>query len=277
MKTMYATHPEDFYRLGDEAITDRFRFPDLFAEGEVRLVHTHHDRMIVGGAVTAPGVTLQLPVPADLRSESFTSRREVALFNLGDEPVQVTVGEENYTLEREDCLYLGRGERAVSFESQDAPGVVYLVSALSHVELPDRLIRRDEAAHNTAGEQATGNARHVRKYLHEDGAPSAQLVVGITSLDEGNVWNSMPPHTHDRRTEIYTYFGLGEEGRVQHLMGLPGRPRTFAMADLGTVVSPSWSMHLGAGSRNYAFVWAMAGENQSFADMDQVPVNGIGG
>ena len=276
MRNMYATHPDDFYSLGDEQINGRFRYSDLFQAGHVHLLHTHHDRMVVGGAVPEAGQRLELPVPAELRSPSFTTRRELALFNLGGGSAIVHVGGAQYTLEREDCLYLGRGERDISFESPSGEARLYLVSALSHVSLPDRIIRRHDAAHNSAGDQSTGNARHVRKYLHEDGAPSSQLVVGITSLDEGNVWNSMPPHTHDRRTEIYTYFGLGEGNRVQHLMGLPGRPRTFAVGDLGTVVSPSWSMHLGAGSKNYAFVWAMAGENQAFTDMDQVPVDGIG-
>lgn len=275
MQNRYATHPDDFAALDVPAMRDRFLIEDLFRPGEVTFVHTHHDRMVLGGAVPQRGTPLPLPAPDALRAEYFCERRELAIVAVGAGGV-IHVDGTSYTLDNKDVLYIGRGARDIVFEADRDDAVFYLASATAHTAFPTTLVPLAEAATNEAGDPATGNARTVYKHLHADGVPTAQLVLGITALKPGNVWNSMPPHTHDRRTEVYLYMDLPEDHRVQHFMGLPSAPRTTSMRDREVVISPSWSVHFGAGTTNYSFVWVMAGENQRFDDMDQVAITELG-
>lgn len=271
MKIQHATHPADFARLTDDDIRSRFVEDRLFAVGEVNLTYSHHDRLVLGGAVPRAGETLVLPVPAELRAETFCQRRELAIVGVGGE-VDVSVDGVTERLAKGDVLYVGRGAADIRFTGVIDGAAVFLASALAHTAFPNQLVRFADALTTAAGGQETANSRTVRKHLHLDGVRTAQLVLGITSLAPGSVWNSMPPHQHDRRTEAYLYFDLPADDRVAHYMGVPGRLRTTTLRNLEAVVSPSWSLHFGTGTTNYAFVWVMAGENQDFADMDQVAV-----
>jgi 4-deoxy-L-threo-5-hexosulose-uronate ketol-isomerase len=219
---------------------------------------------VIGGACPAGG-SLSLPVPDQLRADTFTERRELAVVGIKGDG-HVDVGGEKFPVARGDVLYVGRGGRQVSFDGQ---ATYYLLSAPAHSERPVTLVTRDDAEAVRLGTPAEANVRTIRKYVGAAGAASDQLTVGITELEEGSVWNTMPCHTHDRRSEIYLYFDLGE-GRVIHLCGQPQATRSLVVADQQAVISPSWSVHFGAGTRNYSFVWSTAGENMSWDDMDPV-------
>jgi 4-deoxy-L-threo-5-hexosulose-uronate ketol-isomerase len=271
MKIQHATHPDDLAALSGQDLRNRFLNQDLFAPGEVRLTSTHHDRMVLGGAVPAVGEWLALPVPAELRSESFCERRELAVVAVAGAS-RVRADGQEWELSKGDVLYLGRGAADIAFSGTEADSALFLASALAHVSHPHTLVTRADADATAAGETETANKRTIYKHLQPGGVHTAQLVLGITALEPGSVWNSMPPHLHDRRTEAYLYFDLPESHRIQHFMGRPDELRTLTMSNLNLVVSPSWSVHFGAGTSNYAFVWVMAGENQAFTDMDQVAI-----
>jgi 4-deoxy-L-threo-5-hexosulose-uronate ketol-isomerase len=264
MRIRYATHPEELQRLDTAGLRDRFLAEALFAPGEVRLELTHHDRLVIGGACPDGG-TLPLQVPDQLRARTFTDRRELAVIGLeGDGHVEV--GDDKFAVGHGDVLYVGRGAGPVSFHGG---ATYYLISAPAHSDHPVTLVTRDDAEAVRLGTSAEANVRTIRKYVGAAGAASDQLTVGITELKEGSVWNTMPCHTHDRRSEIYLYFNLGE-GRVIHICGQPQATRNIVVADKQVVISPSWSVHFGAGTRNYSFVWSTAGENMSWDDMDAV-------
>jgi len=266
VQTRHPTHPAEFGGLDSTGLRERFLVEDLFAGGEVRLTYSHHDRIVVGGAVPA-GQRLTLPVPAQLRAEHFCDRRELAVVCLAGSGT-VSVDDTKYDLVELDVLYVGKGAEDVTFDGTDAR--YYLVSAPAHDRHPTALGRRDEVFNVTLGEQAHANVRTIRRYVHADGIVSDQLVLGITELAEGSVWNTMPCHTHERRTEIYLYFRLGAGERVVHLCGEPDATRSLIVANEQAVISPPWSVHTGAGTANYTFVWAMAGENVAYDDMDVV-------
>ncbi|MFC0526653.1 5-dehydro-4-deoxy-D-glucuronate isomerase [Phytohabitans kaempferiae] len=270
MYVQHATHPAEMAGLTTAALRERFVVPDLFTPGEIRLSMTHHDRLVIGGAVPAGG-SLTLPTPDPLRAGYFCERRELAVICL-DGSGTVTVDDTGYELVAGDVLYVGMGSRDVRLAGTAA---YYLVSAPAHRPDPTRLARRDEVEALHLGTQAESNVRTIRKYVHAGGVASNQLVVGITTLAEGSVWNTMPCHVHDRRTEIYLYFGLGEDDRVVHLCGEPDNTRSLIMADRQAVVSPPWSVHSGAGTRAYSFVWAMAGENVDYSDVEVVPTRDL--
>jgi 4-deoxy-L-threo-5-hexosulose-uronate ketol-isomerase len=264
--TRHPTHPAEFGGLDSTGLRERFLVEELFAEGHVRLVYSHHDRMVLGGAVPA-GQPLSLPVPAQLRAEHFCDRRELAVVCLAGTGT-VTVDDAKHDLAALDVLYVGKGSREVTLDGADAR--YYLVSAPAHHAHPTALGRRDEVFSASMGEQAHANVRTIRRYVHADGIASDQLVLGITELAEGSVWNTMPCHVHDRRTEVYLYFRLGPGERVVHLCGPPDATRSLIVADRQAVISPPWSVHTGAGTASYAFVWAMAGENVAYDDLDPV-------
>lgn len=275
MQIRHATHPDDLAALSATQLRERFVASDLFVPGEVNLVYTHHDRMVLGGAVPTAGTPLVLETPEALKAEYFCERRELAVVAVTGSGT-VEVDGERFALEAKDVLYIGRGARTVVFETSDAAQAsFYLASATSHTTFPTTLVPLAEALSTEAGDPATGNERTIYKHLHDQGVRTAQLVLGITALKPGSVWNSMPPHLHDRRTEVYLYMDLPDEHRVQHFMGVPDEQRVVTLQNHDAVISPSWSLHFGTGSTNYAFVWVMAGENQSFADMDQVAVTDL--
>lgn len=264
MRRLWSTHPDDLAGLDTDGLRDRFVVPDLFAPGEVRLAYAHDDRMIVGGAVTI-GETLELLPPAEIRAERFLDRRELGIVGL-DGAVTVTADGESWTVTKHDVLYLPCGTQSVKLSGT---GAIYLVSAPAHRRTEARFASRDEVSAVRLGSAEEANKRTIRKYIHADGIDSNQLVLGITTLEAGSVWNTMPPHVHARRTEIYFYDGLGD-AVLLHLMGEPGNTRQLLLHDRDVVVSPPWSIHSGAATAAYSFVWAMAGENIDYGDVEAV-------
>ncbi len=275
MEQRYATSPEHVRTMDTEELRERFLVQDLFAEGEVHAVYSHHDRVVLVGAVPTTG-PLELPTYPEIRSDSFLDHREAGIVNTGG-PGRVTVGDEEHVMERGACLYVGRGAGGVSFSSDDAtgpqgPARFYLFSAPAHTAFPTTLVPAGGGTARELGDQSTSNRRTLNQYVHENGVRSCQVVMGVTTLHEGSMWNTMPAHTHDRRMEAYLYFDLPEDARVVHLMGEPQQTRHLVVADGQAVLSPPWSVHSGVGTASYSFVWAMAGENQAFDDMDAHPV-----
>jgi len=244
----------------------------LFRPGQVELVYTDADRGILGSALPTDA-PLKLTADAELRAAFFCERRELGILNLGGAGT-VTVDGRNYEVGKLDCLYVGRGSREIVFSSREpaSPAAFYLLSYPAHAVFPTTLARQADAAAVELGTAADANRRTIYKYIHPGGIKSCQLVMGFTRLAEGAVWNTMPPHTHTRRSEIYIYFDLGPDRRVMHFMGTPQQTRHLVVADRQAVISPSWSIHCGCGTGAYTFCWGMGGENQAFDDMDAAPL-----
>jgi|GEM_PF-151829 len=263
--TRYAIHAEHAKGMDTEALRENFLAESLFIKGEVNLVYTHYDRMVLGGAV--PGSdTLTLDHVAQAGTPSFLDRREMGVVNIGDTGT-VSAGDETWTLNRGDVLYLGCGSGPVTFEGD---GRFYLASTPAHRNFPNRLITIDEAEKLSLGSAETSNQRTINQFIHPLVMESCQLVLGYTALDVGSVWNTMPAHTHDRRMEAYLYFDLNPDARIFHLMGEPTQTRHMVLANEQAAISPPWSIHSAAGTSNYTFVWAMAGDNVDYTDMDFV-------
>lgn len=272
MKTYQMADVTRFARMTTDELREAFLVEALFAPGEVRLAWMDLDRAVVGAAVPT-GAPLTLGTDDALRAASFTERRELGVLNIGGRG-RVTVEGQSYGMEALDCLYIGRGSRDISFASADAaaPAQFYLLSYPAHAPYPTTHAKKSEAAAVPLGSEATCNKRTIYKYIHPDGIRSCQLVMGFTQLAVGSVWNTMPPHTHRRRSEVYLYFDLAPEARVFHFMGPGEQTRHLVVADRQVVVSPGWSIHAGAGTAHYTFCWGMGGENQAFDDMDGVPI-----
>jgi 4-deoxy-L-threo-5-hexosulose-uronate ketol-isomerase len=275
MTQRYATSPDSVPGLGTAALRDRYLVQDLFIDDEIRAVYTHHDRVVLLGAspVQQP---LVLPTFPEIRSDFFFEHREGGLVNVGGAGT-ITVDDTPYALSTGSCLYVGRGAEQVELASEDPsnPARFYLFSAPAHTAYPTTLV---EAGHGTVrelGDPLTSNRRTLNQYIHEQGVRSCQVVMGVTTLHPGSMWNTMPAHTHDRRTECYLYFDLPADARVLHIMGEPTESRHLVVGNREAVISPSWSVHCGVGSASYSFVWAMAGENQSFDDMDGFPIGDL--
>jgi 4-deoxy-L-threo-5-hexosulose-uronate ketol-isomerase len=267
MQTHYLVDPVHYERMTGEELRATFLVEDLFAPDEVRLVYWEGDRTILGSAVPRSR-PLTLEAPAELAAPSFTSRRELGVVNLGGTGV-VSVDGQAFELGRRDGVYVGRGEHCVELSSHrdSEPAVFYLVSHPAHASLPCQRVSQAEAETVRLGSQAGANARVLRRYIHQRGVPSCQLVMGVTDIEEGSVWNSVPPHTHRRRTEVYLYFDLAPGDFALHVMGPPERTRHLIVRNLQAVLAPSWSVHFGVATGRYAFVWSMGGENQVFEDM----------
>jgi 4-deoxy-L-threo-5-hexosulose-uronate ketol-isomerase len=243
-----------------------FHVGGIFARGEIRLIYSHYDRMIVGGAVPGGGV-LTLERVAETGTPGVLDRREMVAVNIGDDG---TVA--GHTMERGDMLYLGMGSGPVSFEGD---GRFYMVSAPAHAAHPSRLVSLREAKKVALGARETSNERVIHQFVHPDVMPSCQLVMGMTRLGAGSVWNTMPAHVHDRRSEAYLYVDLAEDQRVIHLMGEPGETRHLVMKNEEGALSPPWSIHCGAGTASYSFIWAMAGDNVDYRDVDPVAMDAL--
>ena len=253
-------------------LRDNFLLADLMQPGKLTLHYTHYDRVIIGGAVPI-GAILEIPNEEELKADYFLERREMGIINVGGEGTVIADGEA-YPMHKLECLYLGRGTKSVQFSSKDPahPAVYYMMSTPAHQGYPNRLMTRSEAAPVSLGDITTSNKRTIYKYIHDEGIRSCQLMLGLTVLETGSVWNSVPPHTHTRRMEAYFYFDLHPDHRVMHFMGEPRETRHIVMANHEAVVSPPWSMHFGVGTASYGFIWGMAGENKQFTDMDQVSI-----
>jgi 4-deoxy-L-threo-5-hexosulose-uronate ketol-isomerase len=272
MEIRFQSSPREVKGMNTQELRDNFLVQHLMQANLIQLVYSHFDRVIVGGVMPVSNSVL-LPNEAELRAEYFLERRELGIINVGG-PGTVEADGVVYELNKLDALYLGKGTRSVSFSSAsaDQPAQYFLLSAPAHHTYPNRRMQKEEAAPVHLGEKATSNERTIYKYIHQEGIQSCQLVMGLTVLKEGSVWNSVPPHTHTRRMEVYFYFDLPEAHRVFHLMGEPQETRHIVMANQEAVISPPWSVHCGPGTTNYGFIWAMAGENYTFTDMDPVPI-----
>jgi 4-deoxy-L-threo-5-hexosulose-uronate ketol-isomerase len=270
MKLHYSPSPAETNTLSTEKLREHFLVEGLFQPGQVTAHYTDLDRMIIGAALptTAP---LSLPGAKETGTNFFLERREIGILNLGA-PGVVNVGGVKYELGTLDCLYIGLGEKDVTFENGPAgQAQFYFVSTPAHAKYPTAVVRRADLKTDPIGDSTKANRRRVNKLIPTDGIKSCQLMLGFTEFEPGSVWNTMPPHTHSRRTEIYLYFDLGDNA-VVHLLGEPQATRHLIVRDREAVFSPSWSIHSGAGTGSYRFVWAMGGDNQVFSDMDPVPI-----
>lgn len=272
MDIRFQNSPAETAQMDTEQLRKSFHLQQLMQDDTVQLTYSHYDRVIIGGAKPV-NRTLALPNHPELRAAFFLERRELGIINVGG-PAVITADKKEYRLNKLDCLYLGKGTTEVKFRSSSKkdPAVLYLLSAPAHHKYPNRLMTKEKASPVNLGEVSTSNKRTIYKYIHLDGIKSCQLVMGLTVLENGSVWNSVPPHTHTRRMEVYFYFDVPEQHRVFHFMGQPQETRHIVMANHEAVISAPWSMHFGCGTSNYGFIWGMAGENQTFTDMDPAPI-----
>jgi 4-deoxy-L-threo-5-hexosulose-uronate ketol-isomerase len=272
MKLIQMADPVRYPRMTTEELRATFLLDGLFKPGEITLVYVDLDRTVIGSAVPLE-TELSLSCPAELRAESFTERRELGVLNIGGAG-SVHVDGRAYALGRRDALYVGRGKHAISFSSDDAaaPAEFYLLSYPAHAEYPIAVVRAAEQVPTPLGAADTANVRRITKLIHLEGVKSCQLVMGFTELEPGSVWNTMPPHTHMRRSEVYFYFDLPADQRVVHLMGPASETRHLLVANKQVVISPGWSIHAGVGTSSYSFCWGMGGENQVYTDMDALRI-----
>ena len=270
MKLHYSASPDTTSRMSTEQLRDTYMIQGIFQPGQIVAHYTDLDRMIVAGVQPA-GAPLKLGNYKAIGSSFFLERREIGIINLTPRPGVVTVGATTCELGHLDCAYIGLGERDVSFSGDTQ---FYCVSTPAHAKYPTTVLRGEDIKTPPIGDAANANRRVIRRYIHqkEGGIKSCQLVMGCTTLEAGSVWNTMPAHVHSRRTEVYLYFDIPQNQMVAHLMGEPERTRNLIVHDRDVVLSPAWSVHCGAGTAAYRFVWAMGGDNQLFEDMDAVAI-----
>lgn len=271
MKTLLISDPVRYPRMTTQELRESFLIGGLSHPGKIHLSYVDLDRAVIGIA-TPSDRPITLESSPELRAEFFTERRELGALNIGGEGL-VHVGNSSYPLHNLDLIYIGRNNPEIRFESRskDTPAVFYLLSYPAHTAHPVAVVKKECAQPTDLGNAAQCNRRTIYKYIHMAGVKSCQLVMGVTHLHEGSTWNTMPAHTHMRRSEVYFYFDVAESARVFHLMGPPEETRHIVVADREVVVSPGWSIHAGVGTQAYKFCWGMGGENQDYADMD--PVN----
>ena len=264
----YASHPADAKGYDTERLRAEYLFPNIMTEGEINLVYSAYDRLIVGGAVPT-GKALTLDAIPPLRAEFFLHRRELGIINVGGAGT-VKAGDKEYRLDYKEALYLGKSDRNIVFTSDDAskPARFYFNSAPAHAEYPDKKITKADAVVVELGSLEESNHRVINKMIVNQVLPTCQLQMGMTELKPGSVWNTMPAHTHDRRMEAYFYFELPEDQAVCHFMGQPEETRHIWMRNGQAVISPQWSIHSACATHNYTFIWGMAGENMDYGDMD---------
>lgn len=265
----YAAHPADAKSYDTSRLRSDFLIDNLFVENEVNMVYSMYDRMVVGGAMPA-GEELPLEAIDPLKAPFFTSRREVGIFNVGGGEAVVKVGEETFTLGFKEALYIGSGDRDVTFASKEDndPAKLYFNSTVAHTSYPCRKISKDDAVSVRMGALETSNERVINKMIVNQVLPTCQLQMGMTELCTGSVWNTMPAHTHSRRMEAYFYFDIPEDQAVCHFMGEPQETRHIWMKGNEAVLSPEWSIHSAAATHNYTFIWGMGGENLDYGDQD---------
>lgn len=265
-----------YKRMTNDELKTGFVIPSLFVADEITLTYTDVDRAVVGGVLPIQE-TITLPTHKELASDYFCQRREVGVINIGAAGTVVVDGQ-SFPMTNKDSLYIGRGSKEVAFSSADAdnPAKFYFVSYPAHTDYPTVLVAQQDATRLDLGEQEQSNKRTIYQSICPATLTSCQIVMGITEIESGNVWNTKPPHTHARRTEVYMYFDMPSHERVFHFMGEPENVRAVVMQPETAIASPSWSIHSGVGSTNYTFIWAMGGENQEFGDMDHLTLADIG-
>jgi 4-deoxy-L-threo-5-hexosulose-uronate ketol-isomerase len=274
MNTRYTVGKNEYKRMTTSELRDAF-LVDLFETGTINLLYCEVERGIVGAAVPTVG-SLKLEAGAELAADFFCQRREVGVLNIGGNGI-VTVDGTEYAMENLDGLYIGRGSKEIVFDSVsgEEPARFYLISYPAHTEYPTTQAKKADANAIEMGSMEDANKRVIYQYIHENGIQSCQLVMGFTALEPGSVWNTMPCHTHERRTEVYMYFNLDEASKVFHMMGPSDETRHITIANEQAVISPMWSIHSGCGTRAYTFCWGMGGENQRFDDMDHIAIQDI--
>jgi 4-deoxy-L-threo-5-hexosulose-uronate ketol-isomerase len=264
-----------YSRMTTTELRETFLLDGMFRAGTLNLAYVDLDRTVIGSAVPTT-VALKLETQPELRSEFFCERRELGVLNVGGKGT-ITVDGESFAMDKLDCLYVGRGSRDVEFASASAeqPAAFYLLSYLAHTGYPTKMVKFADLDGLKLGAVETCNKRTIYKAIYKDGLQSCQLVMGFTLLDPGSNWNTMPPHTHMRRSEVYLYFDMDPAHKVVHLMGPPDETKHLMVSDREVVVSPGWSVHAGVGTKNYTFCWGMGGENQAYDDMDVATIAGL--
>jgi 4-deoxy-L-threo-5-hexosulose-uronate ketol-isomerase len=274
MEIRHPIHPDGGKALDTEGLRREFLIPGIFSPGKIKLVYSHFDRIIAGGAVPT-SAKLSLDVEkSQIGSDHLLDSRELGILNLGKDGSAIIDGK-MYPLGTMDALYVGKGAKSIQLASNDGsnPAKLYLLSGMAHKELPTTLISKDKAKQVKLGSREESNKRVINQVIHPDVVKSCNLIMGYTLLEPGCVWNTMPCHTHERRMEVYFYFDMSENTVVFHLMGAPTETRHIVVRNEEGIISPSWSIHCGVGTSNYSFVWGMVGENQTFTDMDAVAMD----
>nr|WP_321482480.1 5-dehydro-4-deoxy-D-glucuronate isomerase [uncultured Cohaesibacter sp.] len=277
MDIRYSVNQKHFKRMTTEEVAEEFKITNLYVADTIQAVYSHVDRMVTFGCMP---VSETVPLDKGIEcmktfgTDYILERREIGIFNLGNAGTIVADGV-SYTLDFQDCLYISRGTKEVTFQSADGskPAKFYMVSAPAHKACKTTFLKMADAKKVPLGDQENCNKRVINQFIHPDVLETCQLSMGLTQLEPGNVWNTMPAHTHERRMEIYTYFNLPEDQAVFHMMGEGDQTRHIMMHNGDAVISPSWSIHAGCGTCAYTFIWAMGGENQTFNDMDVIPIN----
>jgi 4-deoxy-L-threo-5-hexosulose-uronate ketol-isomerase len=275
MKQRYHNSQKEVKGMNTSELREQFLVDQLMVKGEIKFTYSHYDRVIVGGAVPLVG-KLSLENFPMLRAEYFLERREMGVINVGGNG-KIEVDGKTYDVNKKDCLYIGRGSKNIIFSSNKAgePALFYILSTPAHKEYDTKLMKESDATPVTMGAAETSNHRTIYKYIFADGLQSCQLVMGLTILNTGSVWNTMPAHVHDRRMEAYFYFDLADDQTIFHFMGEPQETRHITIHNNEAVISPPWSIHSGCGTSNYSFIWGMGGENQDYGDMDLVKITDL--
>jgi 4-deoxy-L-threo-5-hexosulose-uronate ketol-isomerase len=273
MKIRFHNSPKEVSTMNTEELRAGFLVEKMMQADEIKLTYTHYDRMIIGGVMPV-SKTIALATYEALKAKYFLERRELGIINVGGDG-EIKVDGKAYNVNKLDCLYVGRGSEKVSFKSKkkDSSARFYLLSAPAHHSYATRLMKKEKASPTDMGATETANQRTIYKYIHAGGIKSCQLVMGLTILKSGSVWNTMPTHVHDRRMEAYFYFDLPQNQKVIHLMGEPTQTKHLVVSNDEAIISPPWSIHSGCGTSNYGFIWGMGGENADYADMDMVNIN----
>ncbi|MDK0557817.1 5-dehydro-4-deoxy-D-glucuronate isomerase [Clostridium perfringens] len=273
MRTRYANNPRDSKRYDTEELRENYLVEDIFKDDQIEIVYSHVDRIIFGG-IKPVYKELKLEAGKEMGVDYFLERRELGIINIGGKAI-VTIDGTEYELKEKDGLYVGKGNKEVSFKSvnPEEPAKLYVNSVPAHKEYETVKIDIEKANPVRLGDNKTLNKRTIYQYVHPNVCESCQLLMGLTMLEPGNAWNTMPCHTHERRMEVYFYFDMDEDTRVFHLMGEPTETRHLVVKNEECVISPSWSIHSGVGTSNYTFIWGMCGENKTFDDMDNIPMD----
>ncbi|AOT72127.1 5-dehydro-4-deoxy-D-glucuronate isomerase [Geosporobacter ferrireducens] len=274
MEERNMTHPKDAQQYNTDRIREEYLVENLFVIDEIKTVYSYGDRMIIGGAY--PKTSLNLTLIEVLKSEIFLERREMGVINIGGPGIIIADGIE-YTMDNKDGLYIGMGTKEITFVSVDAENLskFYFISTTAHCAYETSKINHSDVDAMELGTQESSNQRILYKYIHPDSIKSCQLLMGMTTLKPGSVWNSIPPHAHSNRSEVYLYFDLPEQEVVFHFMGKPTQTRHILVKNEQAVISPYWSIHSGVGTKNYSFLWAMAGENQLFSDANSIELKDL--